>query len=362
MQRPMTCSLGAALAVAAGCSSELAPELPEATATAISYSELEVAALRDRAADELVRLSEDAAAQIRANSLEALGRGAPERVRPLIEPALTDSNEGVRAVAAIVAGRVGHRNAIPRLRGLLDEESVWVQMSAIFALWDLGEEVDPTPLARALMSGPPRQRAQAAFLLGEMGNASALPMLSAAASRTIPLANANEVRMFELQVDQARVKLGQPEYVQPIRAALYPTRPEELELTVLAVQLIGELGDHGAAGELINLTARLDGAGNEMPAEVQIAAAGALAKLGNTRGEFLILDHLDSKIAPIRAQAAWALGEIGAPGNLPRLEELLTDESTLVRVHAAGAILRLTPHRNAPVAAEVAETASGQTP
>jgi HEAT repeat protein len=248
------------------------------------------------------------------------------------------------------------------MRQLLDDPSPWVRMSAIYALWEFGDEVDPTPLGEALMTGPPRQRAQAAFLLGEMGDRSALPMLAAAASRSIPLAGPNEVRMFQLQVDQARVKLGQPDYIQSIRAALYPTRPEELELTVLAVQLIGELGDRGATGELINLTARLDGAGGEMPPEVQIAAAAALARLGNDRGAFLIRGHVGSKVVTIRAQAALALGELGDLANLSLIERLQADPSPLVQIHAAGAAAMLTRRATAPSTATALETGGPTAP
>jgi HEAT repeat protein len=318
----------------------------------------EVAELREQAIAALLEFGADQAPELRANAIEALARGAPGRVGPLIEKGLADDNQGVRAVAAMVAARIRHESSTLRLRELLDDESAWVQMAAIYALWQLGEQLDPTPMASALLSGPPRQRAQAAFLLGEMGEPSALKLLAAAAGRTIPLASPNEVRMFELQVDQARVKLGQPQYIQSIRAALYPSRSEELELTVLAVQLIGELGDRGAAGELINLTARVDEEGNPMPAEVQIAAAQALARLGNPRGAFIIREHLASDSAPIRAQAALALGELDDPANLGAIRRLMDDPSSLVRVHAAAAAARLTRGGAEPQGGRTGETGS----
>jgi HEAT repeat protein len=298
--------------------------------------------IRAEALEALLAFSTDPAPELRANAIEAVARGAPDRVGPLVERGLADENQGVRAVAAMVAGRLGHTGAVGRVRELLSDESLWVQMAAIYALWQLEEQVDPSPMAGAILNGPPRQRAQAAFLLGEMGDPSALRLLAAAAGREIPLASPNELRMFELQVDQARVKLGQPQYIQSIRAALYPTRSEELELTVLAVQLIGELGDRGAASELINLTARVDEEGNPMPAEVQIAAAQALARLGNPRGAFIVQEHVTSDLAPIRAQAVLALGELEDPANLGLIRRMMADPSPLVRLHAAAAAARLT--------------------
>lgn len=95
-----------------------------------------------------------------------------------------------------------------------------------------------------------------------------------------------------------------------------------------------------------------------MPAEVQIAAAEALARLGNPRGAFIVREHLTSESAAIRAQAALALGELDDPANLGVVRRLMDDPSPLVRVHAAAAAARLT--RGAPEATEarVGETAS----
>lgn len=334
---PALLGVAAPLTILLGCAGPAG--LEEET---VSYTRIELSALREEAVTALLELGADPAPQIRANALEALARGAPGRLDPLLGEGLSDENEGVRAVAAMVVAKAKRPGSVPRLRELLNDESVWVRLAAIYALWELGEQVDPSELAVSLLSGPPRQRAQAAFLLGEMGDPTALPLLADAASRKIPLASPNEVQMFLLQVDQARVKLGRPEYVQPIRAALYPTRSEQLELTVLAVQLLGELGDRAAVGELINLTARLDGAGRPMPAEVQIAAAEALARLGNRRGAFIIREHIESESEAIRAQAALALGVLGDPANLPAIQRLMEDPSALVRTHAAGAAALLT--------------------
>jgi hypothetical protein len=43
--------------------------------------------------------------------------------------------------------------------------------------------------------------------------------------------------MMELQISEARVKLGDEEALIDIRAALFPARSEDLEATALAAQI-----------------------------------------------------------------------------------------------------------------------------
>ena len=76
---------------------------------------------------------------------------------------------------------------------------------------------------------------------------------------------------MELQIAQARVRLGDEEAIHSIRAALFPARSEDLEATALAAQLTGELNDRASARELVMLRwglvpfwAKDPGIGNKM--------------------------------------------------------------------------------------------------
>jgi HEAT repeat protein len=163
----------------------------------------------------------------------------------------------------------------------LNDPSAYVRGSAIFALTKCGIEVDPSPLAGMLLRDPsPRVRAQAAYLLGEIGDPSALGPLHDAAKATVPRASQAEMKMLQLQIAEAIVKLGEEDQISTIRAALYPARPEDLEITALAVQILGQLRDKAAADELIFLTAREDQRGQHWPAEIRLGCAAALARMG----------------------------------------------------------------------------------
>lgn len=64
------------------------------------------------------------------------------------------------------------------------------------------------------------------------------------------------MRLLQLQLAEAMVKLGEDDQIATIRAALYPSRPEDLEATALAVQIIGQVKDRGSIDELIYLSAK----------------------------------------------------------------------------------------------------------
>lgn len=300
-----------------------------------------VSELRERALDLLAASAAGPVPQLRANALEAMA-STPVRVEPLLASALTDENAGVRSTAAIVVGRAGLHHLAPAIRPLLHDPSPYVRASAIYALVRSGAEVDRNPLATLLLNDPsPRVRAHAAYLLGELGERSALGMLKEAARTPLARAPAAEIRLLQVQIAEAMVKLGDHDQIESIRAALYPSRPEELEATALAAQVIGHLQDRGATDELVVLTAVVDQQGNRMPAEVRLAAAGSLARLGLRRGTFLADEYATHEMPALRAQAAHVYGEIGYTGNLHKLENMMADPSGQVQVAAAAAVLRI---------------------
>ena len=96
------------------------------------------------------------------------------------------------------------------LNMLLEDESVVVRCAATAALVMLGEAPDQVPLARLLFEGAARERAQAAFLLGEIGNDSAVPMLLDAARAPLPRTNIIEEQILRLCMRQTEQPEGWP--------------------------------------------------------------------------------------------------------------------------------------------------------
>ncbi|MEM1330165.1 MAG: HEAT repeat domain-containing protein [Planctomycetota bacterium] len=305
----------------------------------------QVAPLSGEARQQLATALSSETAQARANAAEAL-ISDPLWLESVAPELLSDGNAGVRAVTATAIGDAAIRGAafeasVSLLDELTRDDSPFVRLGAVYALARLGRDVDRAPLASALLSDPsPRVRAQAAFVFGKLGEPSALPMLRQATRARIPLASSGEMKLLELQIAEAMVRLGETDRVQVIRAALFPSRPEELEAAALAVQILGSVGDRGAIDQLIYLSEQRDEMGNLMPAEVRLGIASALSKLGQPEGWFIAEQYRDSDRSLIRAQAAAVYGLTRGPQNGDRLADLLEDESELVRVAAAGAVIR----------------------
>lgn len=338
----------AAAAVLTACGSS-APRSSEGSAAAGSNSPgaaapaeaINLAVLREQAITLLEQSTLANSPEQRGNAIEAL-EPLPSRLGTVVRRGLADESAGVRAIAAAVAGRARITAVTPQIRELLNDASPFVRINALYALAVMDNRSNPAPLALWLRDPAPLVRAQAAFVIGELGNPSALPLVKEAAADPLVMSDPVSARWARLQLAEAMIKLGEYGAIHEIRAALYPASPDELAATVLAVQIIGRVRDGESIGQIIQLI-RYDVPGEgRMPAEVRMAAAATAARLGRPAGTSVALEYLNAKEAPLRAQASFTLGEIGLRQNLQRLAPMLQDPDPLVQVHAAAAIVKIT--------------------
>ncbi len=306
-------------------------------------------ALRERSLELLTREALSESAMLRANSIEAL-HPVPTRAEAAARAGLTDSNIGVRYVATMTVGKLKLSGMTPAVRPLLQDPEPLIRAAAIYALARNGEKVDQTPLGQLLMDSNPRVRSNTAYLLGELGNPSAIPMLKEAA-RMRAMGDSTQVRLFNLQVAEALIKLGELDSANSLEAALYPKLAEDFEAAVLSAQIIGEVKNRRAIWQLVNLieTQATGASGGELtgkvaylyPKELRLAAATALAKMGEIDGVFVADELVGHPDPVIRSQVAFLYAATGQRAYLRRLEPMLSDDSPLVRVAAAAGILKL---------------------
>ncbi|MCI0363655.1 MAG: HEAT repeat domain-containing protein [Phycisphaerales bacterium] len=306
------------------------------------------AALRLQAIEHLKLAADSPNPQVRANALEAL-EYAPDQLEPSVQRALGDENRGIRFVAAMTAGKLKLRNLAPLIEPLLHDESESVQAAAIYALHRCDRQVDLNPLASMLQSEDPEVKGNAALVLGELGEPTAIGMLRDSVGKGIRRTAAARRKVVELQLAEAMVKLGASNQIDVIRAALFAPA-EEGELVALACQMCGELRDVGALADLLNLvnrTGRL-----RRPPEIRLAALQAIGEIDPVRAPVEVaVAHTGSAHADLRGQAAHCLGAIGRYGGgsgnaatlLPYLAKMMEDQSPLVQIAAARAILRVQP-------------------
>jgi HEAT repeat protein len=301
----------------------------------------EKASLREKALTLLANTAQAGNPEERANALESLVQ-TPARLSGVAETALQDQNVAVRAVAAMAVGKAKLANLAPRVRPLLQDESPFVRAAAIFALKRCGQNVDPSPLAGYLFEPDPRLRAHAAYILGELGEKSAIGPLRDAHREQSSRSNPSAVKISDLQLCEARVKLGDETALADIRTALYPAKPEDLEGAVLAIQIVGQVKDTASTNRLIELTATKDHSGQDIPGEIRVAAATSLAKLGQPQGSYIAREYFRGGKEVLRAQSANLFGETQRPENLQLVSQLLDDPDGRVRVAAAAAVVKIT--------------------
>jgi len=342
------------LIAASGCSSHPKPAVNQAKFTPTATGTPLVAAAPKTPAPDAIKMS-----QIREKALQVIEESAndpdgqvrgyacagaslvPSRLGNVLLKGFDDATPGVKAMACTSAGRTRFQPAAPKANSLANDPSPFVRISAIYALSKLGKPIDPSPLAGYLAGSDPLPvRSQSAWAIGEIGNKSALPMLRSAAVENIARARPLEIQIFQLQCGEARVKLGDNEPIEGIRAALFPARPEDFETAVLAVQIIGEVKDNRSMDQLIYLSEYRDARGNPMPAEFRLACATAIAKLGLDRGSFLADEYSKDPNPTIRQQAASVYGYTAKPEHFAALETLMNDPSPMVRVVAASSVIR----------------------
>ncbi len=297
--------------------------------------------IRESAIATLLELTQSQDPQVRANAIEGL-LVAPARLKALLPAALADPNAGVRTVAAMAVGKAKMTDLIEVVRPLTEDDSPFVKAAAIYAMRACGNEIDPTPLGAMVTGDPsPRVRAHAAYLLGELVDNGTSSLLREAVQLDVPRANPAEIKVLSVQIAEALVKLGDDAQLHTLRAALYPSTPEELDATVLAAQILGNLKDWGSEGQLRSLAAMRDTTGSSMPIEVRLAVAGALGAMGKqittTEPEAALASGRESA----RIQGAWALGQIGGASAMHALEKTLGDPSERLRVAVGSALLNI---------------------
>lgn len=311
----------------------------------------DIAELREPALSVLMQAAESTNPMLRANAIEAL-QDAPERLPGIVRKGLADENRGVRFVAAVTVGKLKMTDLALLAEPLLHDESQSVQAAAIFALRRCGRKADLNPLSAMLSSDDPEVKANAAFVLGELGDPSAVRLLRFSVGRGLVKASPVRRKIVELQLAQAMVKLGETSELDVIHAALFATA-EEGELIVLACQMCGELKDASRLPDLRNLL-RWNRTTPRRPPEIRLAAAWAIGQIEPASTPLDVpVDYVGSDRWELRAQAAHVFAVAAksppAPGTpagvgtaVGYLGKLLSDPNPAVQVTAAQGIVKAT--------------------
>ena len=319
-----------------------------ALSTDAENSGLVFALARERAQAILMKAANDEHPLLRTNGFEGL-EWLPDTLAELAPKGLSDENRAVRFVTAMAVGNRAVQGMAPYLEPLLLDSSDSVHASAIYALRAIGEPANPSPLAGFVMSDNPEIRANTYIVLGKLGNPSAIGLIRSSLGVGMQLVNPMRVKLSELQAADVLVTLGEESEVEPLRAALFAP-VEQGELTILACELLGEIGDGQARAMLQRL---LTAPGRQQrPLEIRVAAAKALFVLDEMPSpqlESVIMVAVASDDSRLRVQAASALGVVPGAHVESVLLGMLDDVDPLVATAAAASIARRSYKEDGPI-------------
>ena len=301
--------------------------------------------VRDRAITLLQVQSRSPDATVRANCIEALQPSDDPRAEDVIDAGLHDPEWIVRFSAAMATAKRKSLPLKPTLEKLAaSDPNDSVRVASIYSLRNLGNTANMSELARTLSSPDPATRANTAFVLGLMGDPSAIPLLKSHIREPD-----NRVR-FEITAALAR--LGDFHAQRAIVALAISRFPDD-QLNALAV--CGDLPRDIAANPLVNigLAPRIEGQDKDPATRAaetedkdvairrQLIAARSLGKLHSAQGANVATDNLTNTDPALRALAAFALGEMLAPQQSYWLTDLLVDKDESVQRAAAAAIIEI---------------------
>jgi HEAT repeat protein len=373
-----------------------------------------------RAGPTLLRLARSKDDQVRLEAVQALGavrfRGAVQELSLLIDDQAAPPLLVKKAVVAL--GQIGDPAGVPALQHALVTERQGVSFlpEASYSLFQLGraavepmiriaEDKDPAYLAWAKDNNraPAGTYAKAALVLGDLGDARAVPVLLEKLKYKDPDPIPGTARLLTNLVRQfaanALGRLRAKEAAGPILALVQTKDPQDLDLVSFSSEALIWIGDRAQAKELVRRaeagnvrlrltvaqSAALFGDGSLLPQFDALAARARKAppaqctkqveelQIGEAQEkpcEFVAaqleglsmalqaahackdtapcwLDKLKYTEPLLRARAAYELGRLGAGDAVPALAQATADPDLLVRVAAIRALEWLIPVKTA---------------
>ena len=286
---------------------------------------------------EATRIIQDGLAdrdpRIRAKAIEVVAVTGRLELMPAVQRLLKDESMPVRFSAALAVGDVGYRLAENSVRQSLKDQDENVRIAAAYAMTKLGFPDSFELLRRAITSSDQTVRANAALLLGKSGNKSALDLLYWA------LRDKNLDDQVRFQAAEAMAMLGDERIYQKLWTMLISAYADD---RAIGIKAMGALGTVQAKNALITML-------DDDILEIRLAAAEQLGMLKDPIGEPEVLDVFTKNLTAdmdkdeldrVNVLTALAIGEIGTASLTKFLPQLLQNESKLVRIAAAKAVLQ----------------------
>jgi len=220
----------------------------------------------------LMQAADDPDPVTRTNAVEALSQTLGEEAGAVYTQALKDPYPSVRFAAAMAVGDLRYEPAKTTLQAMalpggqsdMAEPDKRVFCAVIYALHQLGDTTYTSELSDLLRDAEKEVRANAAMVMGKMGEPSAVVPLQ------MQLADEQDPTV-QLELVEALALLGDQKNIDRLEAY---TKTQILEDQLVAISAMGHVRSARTFPVLQAMTA------DRYPPRIRVAALGALAKLG----------------------------------------------------------------------------------
>ena len=246
---------------------------------------------------------------------------------------LEDEYIAIRFAAAIAIGDTKYKPAEEALKKMFKDSNPNAQIAAAYALTKLGNYKFRTVVINAINSSDQTVRANAALLIGKLGDKADLKLLYAAIN---DVKSSDKVRM---QAVESIAMLGDEKIYKKLWALFVSKYVDD---RVIGVRAMGMLNTPDALNSIFTKLK------DEDP-WVRLTAAEQLAIKGDDIGKELLLAHLrtmpssltDNKIINADITAVSAIGRFKDTEITAFLPSLLDSQSSIIRLNAAWSVLLL---------------------
>lgn len=301
--------------------------------TTLAPAAASISSLTPQAMQIIQQALADESPYIQVNAIETIAITKQAGLMPKVQRLLGSDYIPVRFAGALSIGDMEYRFAEDSIRQLLKDKDTNVRIAAAYAMYKLGHKEYLSAISKAVTTTDQVVRANAALLLGKSGDQSTIKVLYWI------LSDKNSDDRVRFQAADAIAMLGDEEILPKLWAVVLSTYADD---RIVGLRSMGALGTKKARDVLIT---KLD----DDVLEVRLVAAEQLGMLGYNTGEAQVLDVFRKNLtAGLDQQArgrvnvftAMAIGQIGSEPLTKYLPQLLQDQSKLVRLAAAKAVLQ----------------------
>jgi HEAT repeat protein len=238
----------------------------------------------------------------------------------VLERFLENDDGHVRAAAALGLSKIGNLGAVRKIKELLKDPYIDVQEAALRALGGVEEWIDINEVLEGLDSKDTVLRKNTVLLLGELGQARAVPALGFKLK--------DEDVTVRRAVITALSRIKTQESFKYISQAL---TDEDAHVRVAAILSLGMTGDESYVEGLMILL-------NDSEDMVKVSAAKALGTLGSNAAVHALIRLFSNKSGFVVTAAIDAVGKLGGADAREALKSMLCTEDKEIRRSAIRAL------------------------